>query len=283
MNRTKKLRFFPFNAEQTVNILSEFGPLVTMFVVNAMYGINAGTWALIITTAIAIAVMFIMFHRPPVFPLIASTVTVVFGALTLITKDPMWVQIKVTIFNALFAGVLFGGLWGGERAGHHRSLWAVIAISALGIFAPLGYLAMNGRLGDVSAAFNAGGVGAVIQALPETIFVAAVLVGFGIGALLLKRNFFKYVFEKTFHYTEEGWDRFTWSFAWFFVVTAVANEFVRLTYKDNQLYTFFGHEMNGVNVWILFKIAIVLPVTGLYAWVLTRMMHKYRLPHQPAE
>ncbi len=41
-------RLYPFNAEQTVNILSEFGPLVTMFVVNAMYGINAGTWALIL-------------------------------------------------------------------------------------------------------------------------------------------------------------------------------------------------------------------------------------------
>jgi len=57
MDTKKKHRFFPFNAEQTVNILSEFGPLVTMFVVNAIYGINAGTWALVITTVIAIAVM----------------------------------------------------------------------------------------------------------------------------------------------------------------------------------------------------------------------------------
>ncbi len=36
--------------------------------------------------------------------------------------------------------------------------------------------------------------------------------------------------------------------------------------------------MSGVNVWILFKVAIVLPVSGLYAWVLTRLMQKYRLP-----
>ena len=89
-----------------------------------------------------------MLRRLPVFPLIASTVTIVFGALTLITKDPMWVQIKVTIFNALFAGFLFLGLW-------------------------------------------------------------------------LDRNFFQYVFEKTFHYTKEGWDKFTRSFAWFFLFTAV--------------------------------------------------------------
>jgi intracellular septation protein len=209
MDTKKKPRFFPFNAEQTVNILSEFGPLVTMFVINAVYGINAGTWALVITTVMAIAVMYYMFHRPPVFPLIASSVTIMFGALTLITQDAMWVQIKVTIFNALFAAFLIGGLY-----------W--------------------------------------------------------------KRNFFKYVFGKTFHYTDEGWNKFTWSFALFFILTAVANEYVRLTFKEDQFYDFLGHHMNGVNVWILFKIAIVLPVTGLYAWVLTRVMHKYRLP-QAAE
>lgn len=209
MDLKKKKPFFPFNAEQTINILSEFGPLVTMFVVNAMYGINAGTWALVITTLLAIAVMYLMFQRPPFFPLIASTVTIVFGALTLITKDAMWVQIKVTIFNALFAAFLIAGLY-------------------------------------------------------------------------LKRNFFKYVFEKTFHYTDEGWNKFTWSFALFFLLTAVANEYVRLTYKEDHIYDLLGHHMNGVNVWILFKIAIVLPVTGLYAWVLTRRMQKYRLP-QAAE
>ncbi len=198
-------RLFPFNAEQTINLLSEFGPLVTMFVVNAIYGINVGTWALIITTGLAIVAMLYMFHRPPVFPLIASTVTVVFGALTIITGDPMWVQIKVTIFNALFALFLVGGLW-------------------------------------------------------------------------VKHNFFKYVFDKTFHYTEEGWNKFTWSFAIFFLLTAVANEYVRRVYHDEEFYRIFGYSMSGVNVWILFKVAIVLPVSGIYAWVVTRLMQKYRLP-----
>ncbi len=201
-------RFFPFNAEQTVNILSEFGPLVTMFVVNAAYGINAGTWALLITTVMAIAVMFYMFRRPPFFPLIASTVTIVFGTLTLVTNDPMWVQIKVTIFNALFALFLIAGL-------------------------------------------------------------------------ALKRNFFKYVFDKTFHYTDEGWNKFTWSFAAFFLMTAVANEYVRLTFESDHIYQFLGHQMDGLNVWILFKIAVVLPLTGLYAWAMTRLLQKHRLP-EPA-
>lgn len=197
-------RLYPFNAEQTVNILSEFGPLVTMFVVNALYGINAGTWALILTTLLAIVAMIYMFRRPPVFPLIASTVTIIFGALTLITHDPMWVQIKVTIFNALFALFLFVGLW-------------------------------------------------------------------------TNRNFFQYVFEKTFHYTKEGWDQFTRSFAWFFLFTAVLNEVVRLSFKDDHTYTILGHAMNGVDIWIAFKLFIVLPISGLYAWLLTKWMSKHHL------
>jgi intracellular septation protein len=202
-------RLLPFNAEQTVNILSEFGPLVLMFIVNAMYGIAAGTWALIISTVIAIVAMLIVLRRLPIFPLIASTVTVVFGGLTIITHDPMWVQIKVTIFNAMFAAFLFGGLY-------------------------------------------------------------------------FKRNFFKYVFEKTFHYTEEGWDKFTWNFAWFFVFTAFANEAVRLTFKDERVYDILGLHMDGVGIWIAFKIVLIMPLSGLYAYYLTRLMQRYRIA-EPAE
>lgn len=201
---SRRHRLYPFNAEQTVNILSEFGPLVTMFVVNAMWGINAGTWALISTTVIAIAVMVYVIGRPPVFPLIASTVTIVFGVLTLVTHDPMWIQIKVTIFNALFAGFLFLGLW-------------------------------------------------------------------------LDRNFFQYVFEKTFHYSKEGWDTFTRSFAWFFLFTAVVNEAVRLTFKDDVVYDVFGYAMSGIDIWIAFKLFVVVPMSAFYAWLLTKWMSKHHL------
>jgi intracellular septation protein len=202
MNWLRKL--YPFNAEQTVNIMSEFGPLVAMFIMNAAYGINVGTWALIITTVIAIIVMMQVLGRLPMFPLIASSVTIIFGFLTIITGDPMWVQIKVTIFNAMFAIFLFGGLY-----------------------------------------FN--------------------------------KNFFKYIFEGTFNYSKKGWDNFTWSFAWFFVFTAIANEFVRLKFEKNVDYDVLGFTMNGVNIWILFKIAFIMPLSGLYAWWLTFMMQKYRI------
>lgn len=204
-------RFYPFNAEQTVNISSEFGPLATMFVVNAVYGISAGTWALIITTGMAMIGMRIVLRRFPVFPVIASSITIAFGGLTLLTGDAMWVQIKVTIFNAAFALFLFGGLWVGK-------------------------------------------------------------------------NFFRRVFGKTFHYTKQGWDKFTFSFAWFFVLTAILNEAVRLTFMDTEFYNFFGYQIDGVNIWILFKVGFIMPLSGVYAWYLTKLMQRYRVPeHEIAE
>jgi intracellular septation protein len=201
---------FPFNAEQLINILSEFGPLITMFIMNAAYGIEVGTISLIVATVIAILTMLIVLRRLPIFPLIASAVTITFGALTLITHDPMWVQIKVTIFNLLFSLVLFYGLWRGK-------------------------------------------------------------------------NFFKYVFDKTFHYTKEGWDKFTWNFAWFFIFTAVANEVVRQGFADwdTVLATDWGNiKLDGINIWIMFKLLIIMPLTGMFAWWQTRAMQKYRLPEQ---
>lgn len=206
---------FPFNAEQTINILSEFGPLVTMFVVNAIYSnedptLRHGTIAIISTTILAIVVMKIVLKRYPVFPLIASSVTIAFGVVALLTDNPMWIQIKVTIFNGLFAAFLLLGLW-------------------------------------------------------------------------TKRNFFKYAFEKTFHYSDSGWNIFALSFAIFFLLTAAANEFVRIAFKSTETYNMFGQAMSGINVWVLFKIAVVLPLTGLYAWYMTRVLQKYRLPDQASE
>lgn len=200
-----KKRWFPFNLEQTVNILSEFGPLVTMFVVNAVTGsVTTGTWALIIATVIAMVVMWNVLGRLPVFPLIASTVTIVFGALTILTGDPWYVKAKVTIFNVMFGCFLLIGL-------------------------------------------------------------------------AMKKNFFKYTFEKTFHYTDKGWYNFTISFAAFFFLTAILNEIVSQSFKDTQMYNVLGYEMNGTNVWIAFKVAVIMPLSGLYAWVLTRIMQKHRI------
>ena len=197
-------RIYPFNAEQTVNLLSEFGPLVTLFVVNAMYGVTAGIWALIGTTILSLIVMLIVLKRLPMFALIAGGITLIFSSVSLYTHDPMWVQLKVTLFNAVFALFLMVGL-------------------------------------------------------------------------MLKKNFFKYTFEKTFHYSSEGWNKFTKSFILLFLFLAIANEAIRLGFPWNEDFNLAGWKTDGLNVWVMFKVAIVMPLTGLYAYVMTRKLQKYAL------
>ena len=99
-------RHFPFNAAQTVNILGEVGPLFAMFVVNGLYGITAGAGALIVCTIAALVACLTVLGRPPIMPFIAGTVSIVFATLTFVTGDAVWVQIKVTLFNALVAVLL---------------------------------------------------------------------------------------------------------------------------------------------------------------------------------
>jgi intracellular septation protein len=200
---TTKKGWYPFNAEQTVNILGEFGPLVTMFIVNAVWDIDTGVKALIASTALAMVVMIAVLRRLPMFPLVAGSVSIVFGALTWYTGDAMWVQIKVTIFNILFALVLWIGM-------------------AMG------------------------------------------------------RNFFQFVFGKTFHYTPEGWRKFTNAFAWFFIFTAVANESVRLGFQ-NVAFDAFGKSFDGIQIWILFKVFVIMPITGVFGWWQTKNLMKYKL------
>ena len=202
-------RHYPFNAEQTVNILGEIGPLVAMFLVNGIYGIAAGTWALIGCTLLSLIASLVMLGRPPVMPFIAGAVSVTFGTLTLITGNAMWVQIKVTLFNALVALML----WVGLRTGH---------------------------------------------------------------------NFFRFVFGKTFHYTEEGWTKLTRNAALFFLATAVANEVVRLGCAHTHIMA-LNRVFTGVDIWILFKIFVVMPVTALYFWWQVRVLQKYRLPEPIAK
>ena len=205
-------RFFPFNAEQTLNIVSEMGPLFTMFVVNFLYGVEAGVWALIGTTIAALVASLVVLKRPPVMPFIAGAVSIVFGGLTIYTGDANWVQIKVTIFNSLVALLLFAGL---RR----------------------------------------------------------------------KQYFFEFVFGKTFYYTPKGWAKLTRNAGFFFLITAIANEAVRLGFASaaipcphSALWLLRKPMLSGLDIWMIFKLFLVTPLTALFFIWQVRALRAYRLP-----
>ena len=105
--------------QQIVKLLLELGPLVVFFLVNGQRGIFWGTGAFVIATVIALAASWVMMGRVPTMPLVSGVFIVVFGGLTLWLHDELFIKMKPTIVNGLFAAILFGGLACGHSLLRH--------------------------------------------------------------------------------------------------------------------------------------------------------------------
>ena len=89
----------------------DFGALIAFM---AAYFITRdmikATWVLVIASMIALAVGFIIERRLAPMPLITGGFALVFGALTILTDDDLFVKLKLTVQNGLLAAVLLGSI-----------------------------------------------------------------------------------------------------------------------------------------------------------------------------
>ncbi len=91
----------------------EIGPLVLFFVTNARAGIFWATAVFMLAIVVSLSVTWVRERRLPTLPLVTGIFVLVFGGLTLILQDELFIKLKPTIVNTLFAVILFGGLlWG---------------------------------------------------------------------------------------------------------------------------------------------------------------------------
>ncbi|WAC28570.1 septation protein A [Ancylobacter sp. SL191] len=88
----------------------ELGPLVVFFIANGRAGIYVATGAFMVATFAALLVMWLIARKIAVMPLVSAVVVLVFGSLTLWLQDDHFIKMKPTIVNALFGGLLLGGL-----------------------------------------------------------------------------------------------------------------------------------------------------------------------------
>ena len=88
----------------------EVGPLIVFFLVNSSRGIFVGTAALMAATAVAVTASYIIARTVPIMPLITAVFVLAFGGLTLALGDEIFIKLKPTIVNLLFATILFAGL-----------------------------------------------------------------------------------------------------------------------------------------------------------------------------
>jgi intracellular septation protein len=94
-----------------VKFVTEIGPLVAFFIANAKLGLIQATGVFMICVVLALAISYALTRRFAILPLVTCVFVLIFGGLTLYLNDALFIKLKPTIVNLLFAGILFGGLW----------------------------------------------------------------------------------------------------------------------------------------------------------------------------
>ena len=94
-----------------IKFLSDFGPLLIFFVVYYKSGKNlvVAIPPLILATLIAVIVIYIVEKKIPYIPLIGAFLISLFGGLTIFFKNPIFIYLKPTVINIIFAISLLVG------------------------------------------------------------------------------------------------------------------------------------------------------------------------------
>jgi intracellular septation protein len=95
-------------------LLLDFGPLLVWLVANKLLGVFGGVAAFMV--AIVVALILSQWKLKRISPMLWLTALLVlgFGGLTLLKRDPYWIQVKPTIIYMLLSGILFAGLLTGR-------------------------------------------------------------------------------------------------------------------------------------------------------------------------
>jgi hypothetical protein len=92
------------------HILFEIAPGIIFFIVNYAWNLMVATAAVIIATLVFTVMGFLIERRIPVFPIVTVLLVLLLGGATLIFEDELFIKIKPTIGNFLFALILLSGL-----------------------------------------------------------------------------------------------------------------------------------------------------------------------------
>ena len=94
-----------------IKFATDFGPLLVFFIIYYRNDkdLVSAIPALIIATLIAICVIYMLEKRIPILPLMGAILVCLFGGLTIFFDNPIFIYLKPTIINLIFAFALFFG------------------------------------------------------------------------------------------------------------------------------------------------------------------------------
>ena len=93
-----------------LKLVLDIGPLILFFAANARFGIFAATAGFMVAVLIALAVSYALTRHIEMMPIVTAIIVLIFGGLTLVLHDELFIKLKPTIIYLLFGGTLLGGL-----------------------------------------------------------------------------------------------------------------------------------------------------------------------------
>jgi intracellular septation protein len=88
----------------------EAGPLLLFFIANQAAGIMPATAVFMVATVVAVVLSVRLEKRWPIMPMVGCVFVLIFGGLTLWLENDLFIKLKPTVVNLLFATVLFTSL-----------------------------------------------------------------------------------------------------------------------------------------------------------------------------
>lgn len=89
---------------------SEYGPLILFVIAYWLDGLMTATKVVVVATLVAVALSVWLTRKLPWMPVITAAIVTVFGGLTILLDDEIFIKMKPTIVQLLFAAVLLGAL-----------------------------------------------------------------------------------------------------------------------------------------------------------------------------
>ena len=91
-------------------LLIDIGPLAVFFIFYTRSGLQASILPLMIATVIAVLFSYTLEKKIPIMPTVGAGIVLIFGGLTIYFDNEVFIKMKPTIINLIFAIILYGGM-----------------------------------------------------------------------------------------------------------------------------------------------------------------------------
>jgi intracellular septation protein len=88
----------------------DIGPLVLFFAANGRFGIYVATGAFMVAVLAALAVSYAVTRHIAMMPVVTAVIVLIFGGLTIVLHNDLFIKLKPTIIYVLFGGTLLAGI-----------------------------------------------------------------------------------------------------------------------------------------------------------------------------